>query len=187
MADRRAADDGTAADDAASSLLPSSAPAGAAGASGAAERARIEASGEEDLRAELSMRGILPPRGAPIAELVAQRLSAPDPTPETLQASRERARYRLAMSACRLCGKAFADPDSGDTTGRCSGCKRTRYCGVACQKSDWPRHKLECKDMLAKSNRSMAYVFETRRARAACRSTTRKPSRSTARARASAT
>jgi TPR repeat protein len=153
MADRRAADDGTAADDAASSLLPSSAPAGAAGASGAAERARIEASGEEDLRAELSMRGILPARGAPLAELLALRLAAPDPTPEALQASRERARYALAMSACRHCDKAFADPPvSADVTGRCSGCKRVRYCDVKCQKGDWLRHKPECKTWRAEAD-----------------------------------
>ena len=95
--------------------------AAAAAEAAAAERARIEASDEESLRAELSMRGILPARGAPLAELVAQRLAAPDPTPETLQASRERARTALAMSACRLCGMAFEGEDVHTTRGRCGG------------------------------------------------------------------
>ncbi len=27
----------------------------------------------------------------------------------------------------------------------CSGCRSVQYCGTACQKADWPRHKPECK------------------------------------------
>jgi TPR repeat protein len=117
----------------------------AAAAAMTAERARIEALDEESLRAELSFRGIIPPRGTPLAQLLAQRLAAPEPTPETLQASRLRARTALAMSACHLCGKAFEGEDAHTTRGRCGGCRRLRYCGVACQKSDWPAHKPQCK------------------------------------------
>ena len=98
------------------------------------------------------MRGIPPPRGAPLAELVAQRLAAPEPTPETLQASRLRARTALAMSACHLCGKAFEGEDAHTTRGRCGGCRRLRYCGVACQKSDWPAHKPQCKAWRAEAD-----------------------------------
>ena len=113
-------------------------------AAAAAERARIVASDADSLRAELSMRGILPARGTPLAELIAQRLTAPEPTPSTLQASRVRARDALAMSACHLCGKAFEGEDAHTTRGRCGGCRRLRYCGLACQKGDWPAHKPQC-------------------------------------------
>ena len=124
----------------------------AAAAAMTAERARIEALDEESLRAELSFRGIIPPRGTPLAQLLAQRLAAPDPTPASLQASRERARYRLAMSACRLCGSAFAESESCNTTGRCLGCKRVRYCGAECQRGDWQRHKPECRAWRAEAD-----------------------------------
>ena len=26
----------------------------------------------------------------------------------------------------------------------CAGCRGPWYCGIACQKADWPRHKHEC-------------------------------------------
>lgn len=38
---------------------------------------------------------------------------------------------------CTVCG-------STQTPKRCSRCKLTSYCGPACQKSDWKRHKAEC-------------------------------------------
>ena len=97
----------------------------------------------------------MPARGTPLAELLAQRLCAPAPTPETLQASRERARYALAMSACRLCGDGFADAAGGpetSTRGRCAGCRRVRYCGTECQRSDWARHKAECRAWRAEAD-----------------------------------
>ncbi|KAL0479840.1 hypothetical protein AKO1_007432 [Acrasis kona] len=28
----------------------------------------------------------------------------------------------------------------------CSRCKKTKYCGLQCQKDDWPKHKLICKE-----------------------------------------
>ena len=28
---------------------------------------------------------------------------------------------------------------------RCSGCRQSYYCNVACQKAAWARHKIECK------------------------------------------
>lgn len=40
--------------------------------------------------------------------------------------------------ACATCGKAPAVPAV------CSACKNAVYCDAACQRSDWPRHKLMC-------------------------------------------
>jgi TPR repeat protein len=56
------------------------------------------------------------------------------------------------MSACHLCGKAFEGEDAHTTRGRCGGCKRLRYCGVACQRSDWPAHKPQCKAWRAEAD-----------------------------------
>ena len=32
----------------------------------------------------------------------------------------------------------------GDNLKVCTRCKGPRYCGVACQKADWPEHKRVC-------------------------------------------
>ena len=32
----------------------------------------------------------------------------------------------------------------------CSGCKAVYYCGVFCQKTDWPEHKARCKEIQAR-------------------------------------
>jgi hypothetical protein len=37
------------------------------------------------------------------------------------------------------------DPNLYKPLLRCSGCKRVHYCTLECQKSDWARHKLECR------------------------------------------
>lgn len=39
----------------------------------------------------------------------------------------------------------------------CSGCSLPRYCDVACQKADWPRHKTFCKKVRGKSS---TYAYE---------------------------
>lgn len=42
------------------------------------------------------------------------------------------------QTICRNCGEAF------EKCKRCSVCKITYYCSVACQRADWPRHKATC-------------------------------------------
>lgn len=39
---------------------------------------------------------------------------------------------------CASCEKV------GDDLKVCTRCKGPRYCGVACQKADWPEHKRVC-------------------------------------------
>jgi hypothetical protein len=46
-----------------------------------------------------------------------------------------------AALACRFCS---APPPHGDKLQRCGGCGRVCYCGPACQREDWKRHKAEC-------------------------------------------
>jgi len=111
----------------------------------ARERARIEALDAATLRLELDRRGALAALAVDTSReaLVAARLAAPAPTPETLAASGEREQRALDLRQCRLCEKAL--PEEPASTGRCAGCKRLRYCGKPCQTRDWPRHKPECK------------------------------------------
>jgi len=113
-------------------------------AAAAVERARIEALDAATLRLELNRRGALAALAADASReaLVAARLAAPAPTPETLAAAGEREQRALSMAACRLCEKAI--PTEPANTGRCAACKRVRYCGTGCQRGDWPRHKPEC-------------------------------------------
>jgi len=111
----------------------------------AIERARIEALDAATLRLELDRRGALAtlPADADREALVAARLAAPAPTPETLAAAGEREQRALDLGQCRSCEKAIpAEPAS---TGRCAGCRRVRYCCKPCQLGDWPRHKADCK------------------------------------------
>ncbi|KAN0065933.1 hypothetical protein ACQY0O_001066 [Thecaphora frezii] len=61
----------------------------------------------------------------------------------------------LLATRCSHCFRAAADVDnpmapqqdtsSGGSLQRCSACKAVRYCDIACQRSDWPQHKDECK------------------------------------------
>jgi len=98
-----------------------------AAAAAVIERARIEALDAPTLRLELDRRGALAALVADASHeaLVAARLAAPAPTPETLAAAGEREQRALELRQCRSCEKAIpAEPAS---TGRCSVCKRVRY------------------------------------------------------------
>lgn len=44
---------------------------------------------------------------------------------------------KAEQGACEVCEKM-------EGTSRCTGCKQVSYCGRACQKKDWKRHKLYC-------------------------------------------
>ena len=66
-------------------------------------------------------------------------------------AQRERAAHVWAH--CHRCEAALPDPVG--TTGRCSGCRRRRYCGVSCQRDDWPRHRAECNAWKAEANAAL--------------------------------
>ena len=103
--------------------------------------ASIKALSVRELRAELGVRGLPPPHGVPAVELLALRLAAPAPTPETLAAWRECERCALTMIACRYCGALFEDDEAG---GCCGGCGRVRYCGAQCQRADWSSHEPDC-------------------------------------------
>ena len=50
---------------------------------------------------------------------------------------------KFAALACVGCG-AKTGEDGGELK-RCTGCKKTMYCGKKCQKKDWKEHKLICK------------------------------------------
>jgi hypothetical protein len=47
-----------------------------------------------------------------------------------------------AALGCRACG---TPPAGSDKLKRCGACSRVAFCGAACQKADWPRHKRACK------------------------------------------
>jgi len=42
---------------------------------------------------------------------------------------------------CAICGKSAGEIELK----RCAGCHARKYCGAACQRADWPAHKVECK------------------------------------------
>jgi TPR repeat protein len=126
--------------------------AAAAAAEAAADRARIEKLDVAALRLELDRRGALAalPAGASREALVAARLLAPAPTAATLAAAAEREDRASLLRKCRLCDEAM--PEEPADLGRCGACKRLRYCGVPCQRGDWPRHKPECKAWRAEAD-----------------------------------
>jgi TPR repeat protein len=113
-----------------------------AAAEDALERARIGGLDERALRRELLRREISPPADAPREALLAARLAAPDPTPEQNLNFVRREVAAHEWSRCRYCERALPDPLG--TTGRCSGCKKLRYCGAECQRVNWPHHRAEC-------------------------------------------
>jgi large subunit ribosomal protein L40e len=119
--------------------------AAAAEAAEAAEELRhVKALDVATLRLELDRRGALArqPADACRETLIAARLLAPAPTPETLAAAAEREERASLLRSCRLCEKALA---AEAVAGLCKVCKRVRFCGSTCFRSGWPRHKAECK------------------------------------------
>jgi hypothetical protein len=59
--------------------------------------------------------------------------SAPEPEPAPEPAA--------SIPCCRCCGDLET---ASQALLRCAACKGVQYCGRACQKTDWKRHKLEC-------------------------------------------
>lgn len=43
---------------------------------------------------------------------------------------------------CAGCGAE--DGEDGGALRQCARCKGRKYCGRACQKGDWPRHRGDC-------------------------------------------
>jgi TPR repeat protein len=119
--------------------------AAARAAEAAADRARIEKLDAAALRLELDRRGALAalPADASREALVVARLCAPAPTAATLAAAAGREERASMLRTCRVCDAAIAEEPA--STGRCSGCRRVRYCGSNCHQADWPRHRPECK------------------------------------------
>jgi hypothetical protein len=126
--------------------------AAAAAAEAAEDRARIEKLDVAALHLELDRRGALAglPEGASRELLIAARLAAPAPTAATLAAAAEREERASLLRKCRLCEQAMSEEPA--SAGRCAACKRVRYCGAPCQRSDWPRHKPECKAWKAEAD-----------------------------------
>ena len=53
----------------------------------------------------------------------------------------------MAHSVCANCGRG------GIELVMCNSCKHIKYCSVTCQKQHWPKHKQECKQCAARSNK----------------------------------
>lgn len=45
---------------------------------------------------------------------------------------------------CRTCNKKVAQ--DGGSLKRCNRCRKARYCSAECQKKDWKKHRMECKE-----------------------------------------
>lgn len=46
---------------------------------------------------------------------------------------------------CHLCSGNVVPPRFGGPGGTCAGCRKVRYCSVACQTADWAVHKARCR------------------------------------------
>ena len=54
----------------------------------------------------------------------------------------------VIKKTCSVCGVSARADGSGKSVMKCSRCKSSdRYCGSACQKQDWSRHKNFCKNV----------------------------------------
>jgi tetratricopeptide (TPR) repeat protein len=58
----------------------------------------------------------------------------------------EGTRVAARSAAARACRACSAPPAAGSKLRRCAACGRVAYCGGACQKGDWARHKRVCAD-----------------------------------------
>ncbi|KAJ7092318.1 hypothetical protein B0H15DRAFT_833497 [Mycena belliarum] len=72
---------------------------------------------------------------------------SPPPAPLRLNAPLE-ARpegFIAPLSSTCACCRDDATGAADFEMNKCAGCHLTRYCNVACQRGDWPRHKKMCK------------------------------------------
>lgn len=53
---------------------------------------------------------------------------------------------------CYVCGK--------EGKKLCGQCCVARYCSRECQKADWPKHKIQCKDLVRKKTEEFAPIME---------------------------
>jgi len=74
-----------------------------------------------------------------IASIISSLLQLSEPQNSTFY---EELRNKLEIKVCHKC-------ETKETTTlnlkACSRCRQVYYCGVDCQKKDWPQHKLLCK------------------------------------------
>lgn len=49
----------------------------------------------------------------------------------------------------------------------CPACKKVAYCGVACQKKDWPVHSIECTDLQSVGSDEIYRAYLPRHVRSA--------------------
>ena len=66
---------------------------------------------------------------------------------------------------CQGCGQGEEEV-LGQTLSLCSGCVGVAYCGLACQREDWARHKSTCRGRKKKSrNKSRSLAREEGKAK----------------------
>lgn len=92
------------------------------------------------------------------AELTRPLASTTDPEDPQLQQAVLVARM-LATRACShtRCTTVVGPSEEDQPRGkRCSGCRTVRYCGVGCQKADWPTHKAACRELRREQDEEQA-------------------------------
>jgi ankyrin repeat protein len=60
---------------------------------------------------------------------------------------------------CATCG-VNEPTDGGVKFVQCAGCRRTRYCTRACQKTDWKNHRVQCQAIVAQNKRVSVEIKE---------------------------
>jgi hypothetical protein len=59
--------------------------------------------------------------------------------------------FKMKDTWCSACSAGYGDkPPPPNKLMWCSACKNAFYCNKVCQKADWPKHKLVCKDLAVK-------------------------------------
>ena len=91
----------------------------------------------EERLSDEAMRFLHSPNSNP--QLLSQIMDMADATLDAATAQKLRAFY-----GCTQCGRADGKMYA------CKGCGAVRYCGVACQKTHWPRHKEACREKMSK-------------------------------------